>query len=199
MAKRRYLKERRLRRYYSLIREGMLPIEAREFSKIPKMRDPNDPFKTRPVFPPALRKVVKERQELVKFVNGLAKDMGWGQNRRQYELRKLVIADYRNIRKGIVDRLVKGRKVGGKVLSPWRLYDEASESLPEIDGWDTPRHTYRSGAHLVRFQAASRYKVKELKKDIAFLEKDIRLHGDPHGATAFRIEGLRYQLRTGDY
>lgn len=198
-------KKRRYALYRQLIGEGLLPIEAHEFSKMRKHVPPGNPF-ARPQYPPALKRIVQGRRELREGFRELAKSMGWGKTRRKAEYYKFIYGEYASLSKRFTSNFFVSKDVHGRPIrrriNPWALYDSVYDELPAEMQWDTPRQARtrrKTTETLVKFSAARQYRLQRLRDDIKFLEKEIRLHGDPHGATEFRLSGLRYQLRTGDY
>ena len=119
---------RRQALHKKLIDKGLLYIEAQEFSKYwRKYYAPGDgpSKKSRKQYPPALIKLVKEREPLFSGFKKLNKSMGWGQGKAEKEYAKLVKSEYSSLSKQFsgnffVDKDVHGKPIKRRI-NPWAL------------------------------------------------------------------------------
>ena len=165
------LKPQRLKLYTTLRREHLTYREALEFSK---MRKHVPPTGGKAKYPPALTAIVRERRVMWRKFEKEAVPAGWGGTKVSMEWKK-------------------------RGLNGWVLYDAKYDELPEDQRWDTPRSWRTALGTKTSFRAVSRYRVRELKKDAQFFESEIKRTGDPDGALKWKLDGVRYQLKTGEY
>jgi len=195
------LKPQRLKLYNTLRREHLTYREALEFSR---MRKHVPPTGGRRQYPPALTAIVKERRAMWGVYSQMAVNKGWGEWRFKQEWKKLIGGLYENLSKlhkgnFFVVRDVHKKPLKTPRLNPWALYDAKYDELPEDQRWDTPRSWRKALGTKTSFRAVNRYKVRELKKDARFFEDEIRRTGDPDGKFEWKLDGVRYQLKTGEY
>jgi len=196
-------KSRRQELYTQLRREHLTYREALEFSKMSKHRPPGAGKRAKAVYPPALRRIVRERRVMWQAFDKVAKDKGWGSWRRKQEWKGKVGKLYERLSKRHTGNFFVTKDVHKKQIprriNPWALYDAKYDALPDEDKWDTPRSSRKSPQTGVAFRAERRYKEKQLREDIRFLEDEIRRTGDPSGNLESRLLGLQYNLKTGSF
>ena len=200
MSKRRFLKSGRLTRYHILREEHLTYREALDFSRMNKHVPPGGGRKR---YPPALIAIVKERRQMWKAFQRESVPAGWGETKVAREWKKRVGALYDSLSRMHKGNFFVVKDVHGKAvpkrISPWALYDAKYDYLPDGQRWDTPRSSRVVLGSTVSFRALNRYKVRELKKDIRFYEDEIKRTGDPDGGFKWKLDGARYQLKTGEY
>ena len=123
---RKYLKPRRQRRYEKLRTAGLLPTEARIFSKLRAMY-------------PALKAVIAERSQLLEKFEKRATRAGWRATKTDTEYRKTIKRWYK--RNGYMQMKHPSR------TSPWAWYEAAYDALPDDQKWDSPRAHRRTPAN----------------------------------------------------
>lgn len=120
-------KTRRQQRYKKLIRSGMEPFEAREFSSVPFSRAP------------FIKNIVRDRQKLLAGLQRQAVALGWSRTHYERERRLLIAFEYKD--KGLIftrprrDIIrVKGRP------DPWQLFREyRADAIRRGEWYETPR------------------------------------------------------------
>ena len=201
-ATRRYLKPERMARYSILRRvEKLTHREALEFSRMTKHVPPTGGKKQ---YPPALLSIVKQRRRMWSDFSREAVKEGWSKTRVQAEWKLKVGRTYERlsrVHKGnfFVKQDIHRKPLRTPRLNPWALYDAHYDDLPEDQQWDTPRSSRVALGTQASLRALNRYKVRDIKGNIKFFADKIRETGDPTGEYRWQLDGLRFQLKTGEY
>ena len=147
-----HYKTQRHRRYKALRAKHLVPIEAREFSKMSVNAYNSSTGRSAPN--PTIAKIIQERGYLWSAFRVEATAKGWGVGRREREWKQRIVNLYSSpeLKRGrlsnwLASKDIHGNELDHPTISPWEYYDTL-RIVYDLMAWDSPR-THRKAQAVV--------------------------------------------------